>query len=611
MLAPSVAKDSSIRSPELANTVSPSEAPPILGAVTSQRINIKGPKAGTRPEKRPRRVRGKGKGKGRGSVPEALQEDMENVPPPAIRQNAHPRRRRARGSGRVDIGIGPAPSRGRVTNSVGGGETVQAVNDVTGRDAEADVKTVDVDGRVRVNRTRKHGRKPSDTNIGAKRQKNVRRLPSQETARKNFESGQDAASLEILEIPKADRLNHVNAADRRPSEEKFRRSVPGPLTTTKEENATVSSSSSPREEAAFPRRPTADAEGDTSSLQPLPSSTRRRAKEYFQRRTRERSVDATRRQIRPARSSATVTEQGIPSNVLVARSELDPDEGAVAKASGKASGTGVTLSDEKLDHFAFDPVTSPFTPNATSSPKQASPSYIAVRSFSSPTPLPSHGNGKVAPLLVPKTSNRSNQWLATGTDSVPQSLPTTSHGIQSGLGLAYTYAGAVPAQAQHLQVEAEQMALMRLQAYYNWLAGSTPITAVGIGPSACEHMEMSGGAGGLSGGVALGRQGQSQGRGKGQCRNSSGAYAHPKEHVVFSPGDHEQTEVASRSVMQPDGRQGQTGLVKHGREEPRKEPEEGEARRIVPKWDGKWGLREAAASGKEIGWSWGSTGRAV
>ena len=611
MLAPSIGKDSSVRSSELVNAVSPSEAPPTLGAITSQRINIKDPKAGTRPDKRSWRVRGNGKGKGRGKVAEALQEDMENVPPPAIRQNAHPRRRRARGSGRVDIGIGPAPGRGRVTNSVGGGETVQTVNNVTGRSAEGNVKTVDVDVNSR-NKARKHGRKPSDTNIGAKRQ-DLWRLPSQETTkRKNFESGQDAAaSLENVEIPKADRLDHVNAADRRPSEEKFRRSaVPALLPTNTEDNATASSSSSPRggEEAAGLPRPTV--EHDTSSLQPLPSSTRRRAKEYFQRRTRERSVDATRRHVRPARRSATVTGQGRPSNVLGPRSELDQIEGAVAKASGKASGKSATLSDEKPDHFAFDPVTSPFTPNATSSPKQASPSYIAVRSFSSPTPLPSHGNGKVAPLmLLPKSSNRNTQ-LATRVDSIPPSVPTTSHGLQGGLGLVYTYAGGDPAQAQ---LEAEQIALMRLQAYYNWLAGSTPITAVGIGLSACEHMEMSGGGGGLSGGVALGRQGQSQsqGRGKGQCRNSSGAYAHPKEHVVFSPGDHEQVEVASRSVMQPDGRQGQTALIETGKDEARKEPEEGEgeARRTVPKWNGNWGLREPAASGKEIGWNWGTIGR--
>ena len=556
-------KDSSIRSSELVNAVSPSEAPQTLEAVNSQRINIKDPK-------RSRRIRGKGKGKGRGKVvAEALQEDTENIPPPAIRRNAHPRRRRGRGSGRVDVGIGPAPSRGRVTNGVGGvEETVGAVNDVTGRLAETKVKT------------RKHGRRTSDTNadIGAKRQ-NPRRL--QQT------TGQENVEVEIP-LSKADRLHHVpvNAADsdRRLSEaeENFDRSGSAPLpTTTTDENATASSSL-PREESGFPRQTAAD----TSSLQPLPSSTRRRAKEYFQRRTRERSVDATRRHIRPARRSATVTtEQGIPSNVLVPGSEHEQNEGAVAKASGKASGKIASLSDEKPDHFAFDPVASPFTPNATSSPRQASPS---VQSFSSPTPLPSHGNGKVAPLILPKSSNR----MATrAVDSVPQSAPTTSHGVQGGHGLAYTYAGADPAQA-HLQ--AEQMALMRLQTYYNWLAGSTPMTAVGIGLSACEHMEMSGGGGGLSGGVALGRQGQNHGRGKGQNRNLSGAYAHPKEHVVFSPSDHEEAEVGSRSALPPDGVQGQTSVMKTGND--------------VAKWDGKWGLRQTAQSGKEIGWSWGTTG---
>jgi len=143
------------------------------------------------------------------------------------------------------------------------------------------------------------------------------------------------------------------------------------------------------------------------------------------------------------------------------------------------------------------------------------------------------------------------------------------------------------------------MALMRLQAYYNWLAGTTPMTAVGIGLSACEHMEMSGGGGGLSGGVALGRQGQNHGRGKGQSRNLSGAYADPKEHVVFSPSDHEEAEVGSRSALQPDGVQGQTSLIKPGNDVARKE--------LVPKWDGKWGLRQTAATGK-IGWSWGTVG---
>ena len=118
-----------------------------------------------------------------------------------------------------------------------------------------------------------------------------------------------------------------------------------------------------------------------------------------------------------------------------------------------------------------------------------------------------------------------------------------------------------------------------------------------------EHMEMSGGGGGLSGGVALGRHARIQGLGN-QCRNANSAYAHPKEHVIFSPRDHERTEVGSQSALQK-------GIVQSGKGESEKEPEgtcEVEARR---KWDGKWRLREVGASGKEIGWSWGRKGTSV
>jgi hypothetical protein len=251
------------------------------------------------------------------------------------------------------------------------------------------------------------------------------------------------------------------------------------------------------------------------------------------------------------------------------------------------SGTrrSASLSAAIPDRFVFDPVASPFTPNATSSPKQASPSSIAVQSFSSPTPLPSHGNRKVAPLILPKSSTFETETSG----SVLQLVPITSHGIQSTHALACTYTGAEQAQV----LQAEQMALMRLQAYYNWLA---PMTGVGM-----EHMDMSGGGGGLSGGVVLGRPGQNQGRGKGQSRNTSGAYAHPKEHVVFSPGDDE----ASRPVLQQEQDGRQRGSVKAGKYE------EGEAQRAAQKWDGQWGLREAAVSGKEIGWSWGRAGANV
>jgi hypothetical protein len=234
----------------------------------------------------------------------------------------------------------------------------------------------------------------------------------------------------------------------------------------------------------------------------------------------------------------------------------------------------------RRDQFVFDPEASPFTPNATSSPRQASLSSTGVQSFSSPSPLPSHGNRKVVPLVLPNTEtyNGSNRLETKGASMIP----TTSH------DLAYTYAGA--------QAQAEQIALMRLQAYYNWLAGIT------IHES--EHMDMSGGGGGLSGGVTLGRHARIQGLGKGQCHNANSAYAHPKEHVIFSPRDYERTEVGSQSVLQK-------GIVQSGKGESEKESEgtyEGEARR---KWDGKWRLREVGASGKEIGWSWGRKGTSV
>jgi hypothetical protein len=252
---------------------------------------------------------------------------------------------------------------------------------------------------------------------------------------------------------------------------------------------------------------------------------------------------------------------------------------------------------KRPDQFIFDPEASPFTPNATSSPRQASLSSIGVQSFSSPTPLPSHGNHHVAPLIS-KTSNRSIPSEGQS-DSVPHLIPITSRGIQSAHGLAFTYSAANQARA-HL--EAEQFALLRLQAYYSWLAGNISASGVGAGSGAEEHMDMSGGGGGLGGGVALGRPVQNRGRGKMQCRNPGGAYAHPKEHVVFSPRDHERMEATCSFVPQQDDEQ--TGLVKPGKDDTG-EKHKAEAGRPSQKWDGKWGLREVSMSGKEVGWKWG------
>lgn len=506
-------------------------------------INVRDQKIGTRPEKRTRRGRGKRKDK------VTTQDGTENVPPPATQQNTlSRRRRRTRGSGYVDIGTRPAPRRGRTASSVGGVETTNVVNYVASQVAETNIEDVKTTGRhAHVDRALDAGMRPKHRARG--------RLPSH--------GKKSGPGLEDLGIPNMVKDSDVNTADGLTSRENHRRS-----------GATASS---PRGETRLPE-PT-----DGSTLQPLPSSTRRRAKEYFQRRTRERSVDA-----RPPRRCVTTAELGnIRSSVQ--ESQLDLKSGPIVNASGKSHGRR-SVSDAQRDQFIFDPEASPFTPNATSSPRQASLSSIA---FSSPTPLPSHGNRKVVPLILPDTSNR-RSYLETKRDSVPQLIPITSSGITHGLGYTYT----APNQTQaHLQTE--QMALIRLQAYYTWLAGSLPAAGVGIGVQGCEHMDMSGGGGGLSGGVALGRHAQIQGRGKGQSRHTSAAYAHPKEHVVFSPRDHEPTEGGSQSALQQDS--GQIGII-HSEKESEGEAQKGH------RWDGKWGLREVAASGKEIGWSWGRNG---
>jgi hypothetical protein len=552
--------------PEFTNAVPLSEPPPTLEVVASrhiedastltlapdqgrkvlERINARNMTTGTRPEKRTRRGRGKRKDK----VTAATQGGTENIPPtPATQQNTQSRRRRARGSGYVDTGTRPAARRGRTTSSVGGVVTANVVNYVTSQTAGTiveDIKTTGHHGHV--DGAHEHGRSAFDAGVGPKGRAK-RRLPSQGDTLKKLGPGLD------VEMPKAVKDRDVKTADGLTSEENHRRSA-----------ATMSST------CRETRLPESTTEGDISTVHPLPSSTRRRAKEYFQRRTRERSVDAAGR---PQRRYVTLGELETRASVQVPRPQPDLNSGETVNAPANTPGK----SEANRDRFVFDPEASPFTPNATSSPRQTTLSSIGVQSFSSPTPLPSHGNRKVVPLVLPETSDRST-WQETKRDSVPQLVPLMSHANMPGP--AYTHAGA----QAHLQ--AEQIALLRLQAYYNWLAGSVQSTGVGI--HGCEHMDMSGG---LSGGVALGRPVQVQGRGKGQCRNASGAYAHPKEHVVFSPRDHEQTEIGSHPAPQQ-----QTGIVQSGNGESEKEERRG-------KWDGKWGLREVAGSGKEIGWNWG------
>ncbi|KAI0000022.1 hypothetical protein BJV77DRAFT_508499 [Russula vinacea] len=295
--------------PESANAVS---APPTLEVIAPQhikdaptltlvpdqgrkvlgQINVRDQKIGTRPEKRTRRGRGKRKDK------VTTQDGTENVPPPATQQNTlSRRRRRTRGSGYVDIGTRPAPRRGRTASSVGGVETTNVVNYVASQVAETNIEDVKTTGRhAHVDRALDAGMRPKHRARG--------RLPSH--------GKKSGPGLEDLGIPNMVKDPDVNTADGLTSRENHRRS-----------GATASS---PRGETRLPE-PT-----DGSTLQPLPSSTRRRAKEYFQRRTRERSVDA-----RPPRRCVTTAELGsIRSSVQ--ESQLDLKSGPIVNASGKSHG---------------------------------------------------------------------------------------------------------------------------------------------------------------------------------------------------------------------------------------------------------------------------------
>jgi hypothetical protein len=545
-----------IESADLANAATQSQTPTTLEVVPCRKTevsanrdltrnregealkqtNIKDPKVDAHTRKKPRRARGRGRAKAQSEG-----EDRENAPPPsAAREHRAPHRGHAyRGLDRAETGTRQGSRRGRPTNR-------RSRNDV-----KRSTTSQAVDGTG---------------------------------------DGPDAilvlGSNQHTGIPKIDKANppkpsHWASAEHHKSVPVRRSHLSACVTSLDVDEIT--------------KLPASTSEADVSTVQPLPSSTRRRAKEYFQRRTRERSVDTARRHTtRPSLTSASVVEGVIQSNVEAPRSQLDLNEDA--KGSENPTERRTTISKGKRpDQFIFDPEASPFTPNATSSPRQASLSSIGVQSFSSPTPLPSHGNHNVAPLMLSKTSDRSIP-SEIQSDSVPQLIPVTSRGIQSAHGL---YSAGNQARA-HL--EAEQFALLRLQAYYNWLAGNISASGVGAGSGAEEHMDMSGGGGGLGGGVALGRPVQNRGRGKVQCRNPGGAYAHPKEHVVFSPRDHERIEATCSFVPQHDGER--SGLVKPGKGDT-DEKLKGEAGRPTQKWDGKWGLREVPMSGKEVGWKWG------
>ena len=543
----------------------------VLSTVMTQ-TDSRNSKVAVRPKKRPRRSRGRGKDKD-ADVP--VLEETENIPPPEAQEDQPPYQRPARGHGRARTRSRPGRKRGRSGNRTGETATIDSE-----RTAGTPLATENVSGdkstsrSANTGRPRGIGRRPS-----ARFRSNSKppgHLPSHSRAGANVPAAvtksepiQDAVSgiEERGETPEVAKDNNAKISDEYDWKDAKDQIVPVEIAPPTNGIATA-----PREKAESVLM----TEADVSTVPPLPSSTRRRAKEYFQRRTRERSGSET--------GGATAVED-------------NPGFRAKVKASDRKrpASWSVPVSHRNHDQFAFDPEASPFTPNATSSPRQGSLSSIGVQSFSSPSPLPPHGgNRKIAPLTLVKTSDNSDALEAINYSSQPIPVtPQSTQGVQQGDTYTY-YAGINHAQA-HLQ--AEHLALMRWQAYYSWLAGNVP-TSVGVRRPA-EHMDMSGGGGGLSGGVALGRQ--VRGRGKAQPRNASGgAYAHPKEHVVYSPREHEQAQlipaIISQRDVEPNAQQ----------EEPNKKPEE-TALRTIQKWDGSWGLREGP--GREVGWCWGKPGR--
>lgn len=538
-------------------------------------------KAAVRPKKRPRRSRGRGKNK---DADAPVPEDTENIPPEA-QEDKSSHQRLARRHGRARTSSRPARKRGRSGNRAAG-ETATIDSE---RSAGTQLATENVSGDKSTSRSvntgwpRGIGRRPSTgfrSNGEApghlrSRARGGANVPAALTI---SEPIQDTVSaIEVNgEKPEVAKGNHEKTSEQDQWNDAKDQLVPVEIAPPTNGIPTAPSESIPMTEV------------DLSTVPPLPSSTRRRAKEYFQRRTRERSgsVDAD---TGPPRG-ATVAEQALPNSGL--RTKVK------AGVKKRPASWSVPVSHKNHDQFAFDPEASPFTPNATSSPRRGSLSSIGVQSFSSPSPLPPHGNRKIAPLTLVRTSGNSDALEVINSSSQP--IPATPHSTQGGQqeDHAYTYyAGRNHAQA-HLQ--AEHLAFMRLQAYYSWLAGNVP-TSVGV-IRAAEHMDMSGGAGGLSGGVALGLGRQVRARGKAQSRNGSGAYADPKEHVVYSPREHERAQLTPAIIPQRDVEpNAQKG-------EPNKMPEE-TAQRTVQKWDGSWGLREGP--GREVGWCWGKNGASV
>ncbi|KAI0053739.1 hypothetical protein FA95DRAFT_481655 [Auriscalpium vulgare] len=323
------------------------------------------------------------------------------------------------------------------------------------------------------------------------------------------------------------------------------------------------------------------------------STPRLETKEYFERRTRERSSDAA-RQPKPRQDpgrpplakdaavsqpkmealesmlkthTAEAMQSRLPegkSKQLEHRANGDAETPNSSTSTQTQVGTG-RASDPSTDAFSFDPNGSPFTPTATSSPRVDAFGLNSV-------PTPPAGSQALrtagAGALVTSTNEGEKRALGPGREA-PHAHRVVSLSIPASRGrdareLAFAYAQA---QAQRAAQEAGAMQ---------------------------ADEESSGGAGGLSGGVALGCNPATRGRARAQSRRASGAYARPVEHVVYSPSGGLAAPQNGRRKERRKGIQGQGDAI--GGSGPA-----GGAQGQQGGWNGGWGAREEL---RDVGWDW-------
>lgn len=335
------------------------------------------------------------------------------------------------------------------------------------------------------------------------------------------------------------------------------------------------------------------------------STPRLETKEYFERRTRERSSDAARQpearqdsgiaSARPPLAkdaaisqpkmealetllkthTAEATQSRLPegkSKQLEHRASGDAETPNSSTSTQTRAGTG-KASDPSTDTFSFDPNGSPFAPNATSSPRVDGFGLDSV-------PMPPAGSQALrtagAITLVTPTNEGAKRALGPGREA-PHAHRVVSLSIPASRGrdareLAFAYAQA---QAQRAAQEAGAMQ---------------------------ADEESSGGAGGLSGGVALGCNPATRGRARAQSRRASGAYARPVEHVVYSPSSGLAAPQNGRRKERRKGVQGQGDAIGGS-------GAAGGAQGQQGGWNGGWGAREEVV--RDVGWDWANADNAT